>query len=196
MQKYDALLSLPLKPIPAKRKNHQVTPQMCQCLSPTTFQLTETTHARVQAEENDGPTTMRENRGPLAMLMEEMEQEPPSGPIRTTTDISAGVIDSGDWLAFIYDQNWWLAKAVTLDAHHQDIQVEFFRHGPNTSFHLSKLGEKDMCFVPVEDIMVKLMEPSAPRRASKTREIYHLSAEVMDFIEEEHINRLLPDKAN
>lgn len=147
---------------------------MCQCFSPTTFQLTETTHARVQAEENDGPTTMGENRGPLAMLMEEMEQEPPSSPAGTTTDISADVIDSGDWLAFIYDQNWWLAKAVTVNAHHQDIQVEFFPHGPNTSFHLSKLGEKDMCFVPVEDITVKLMEPSAPSRASKTREIYHL----------------------
>lgn len=169
---------------------------MCQCFSPTTFQLTENTHARVQAEENDGPTTMGKNRGPLAMLMEEMEQEPQSGPDGTTTDISAGVINCGDWLAVIYDQNWWLAKAVTVDAHHQDVQVEFFHpHGPNTRFH-PKPGGKDMCFVPVEDILVKLMEPSSPGRASRTREIYHLSAEVMDFIEEEHINRLLPDKAD
>ncbi|XP_072099484.1 uncharacterized protein [Mobula birostris] len=138
----------------------------------------------------------QESRERKRKLMEEMEQEPQSGPDRTTTDMSAGVINCGDWLAVIYDQNWWLAKAVTVDAHHQDVQVEFFHpHGPNMRFH-PKPGGKDMCFVPVEDILVKLMEPSSPGCGSRTREIYHLSAEVMDFIEKEHINRLLLDKAD
>ena len=79
--------------------------------------------------------------GPLAMLMEEIEleeieQESKSGPDETTTDISAGVINCDDWLAVIYDQHWWLAKAVTVDAHNQDFQVEFFHpHMPNTRLH-------------------------------------------------------------
>ncbi|XP_062898445.1 uncharacterized protein LOC134343609 [Mobula hypostoma] len=64
MQTYDTLLSQPLKPVPATKNIHQVIPygnsihcrslscfcsepQMCQCFSPTTFQLTENTHARV-----------------------------------------------------------------------------------------------------------------------------------------------------
>ncbi|KAJ3587610.1 hypothetical protein NHX12_011207 [Muraenolepis orangiensis] len=59
-----------------------------------------------------------------------------------------------------------------------------------------KPGGKDMCFVPLEDILVKLMEPSSPGRASRTREIYDPSTEVMDFIEGDHINRLLPEKAD
>ena len=58
--------------------------------------------------------------------LEEIEQESKSGPDETTTDISAGVINCGDWLAVIYDQHWWLAKAVTVDAHNQDFQVELF----------------------------------------------------------------------
>lgn len=137
---------------------------MCQCFNPTTFHLTENTHARVQADENDGPTTMEKNRGPLAILMEEMEHVPQNGPYGTTTDISTGIINCGDWLAVIYDQNWWLAKAVTLDAHHQDVNVEFFYpHGPNVRFH-PKPGGKDMCFIPIEDILVKLMDPSSPGR--------------------------------
>ncbi|KAI4829181.1 hypothetical protein KUCAC02_023241 [Chaenocephalus aceratus] len=140
------------------------------------------------------------------MLMEEMEQEEReqqpmtrSGPDGTMTDLSADVVHCGDWLAVIYDQNWWLAKAVTVDAPHQDVKVEFFHpHGPNTRFYPKEVeGGKDMCFIPFDHILVKLVEPSSPGRASRTREIYNLSAEVMDFIEEKHLHHigLRPDKA-
>lgn len=225
MQPYDALLSQPLKPVPATRKLHQVTPthrndseihcrslscfcsepQMCECFSPTIFQLTANT-SRVQVEDDD-PIPMQNRKGPLAMLVEEIEQEESeqepmeqdpltkSGPDGTVTDLSTDVIHSGDWLAVIYDQNFWLAKAVTVDAHHQDVEVEFFHpHGPNTRFY-PKGGGKDMCFIPFDHILVKLVEPSSPGRASRTREIYNLSAEVIDFIEERHSHHILPDKA-
>lgn len=151
MQPYDALLSQPLKPVPATRKLHQVTPthqndseihcrslscfcsepQMCECFSPTIFQLTANT-SRVQVED-DGPIPMQKRKGPLAMLMEEMErkeseqeemeQEPltKSGTNGTVMDLSADVVHCGDWLVVIYDHNWWLAKAVNVDAHHQDV---------------------------------------------------------------------------
>ena len=74
------------------------------------------------------------------MEQEEGEQEPmgqepltKSGPDGTVTDLSADVVHCGDWHAVIYDQNWWLAKAVTVDPHHQDVEVEFFHPpGPNT----------------------------------------------------------------
>ena len=208
MHKYDALLSQPLKPIPATRKIHQVIPhrnsiqcrpmscfccEMCKCFNVTTFQVTEDTPAREPAQENGGFTVTQKNRGPLAMLMEEMEEEPCHGPDGTVTDVSASAINSGDWLAVIYDQNWWLAKAIAVDGHHQDVQVEFFHpHGPSTRFHPK--SKKDQCFIPLDNILVKLLGPSTPGRASRTRDIYQLSDEVMDFIEEAHINRLLPDK--
>lgn len=176
---------------------------MCKCFSPTIFQLTGNT-PRAQAED-DGPRPMQKRKSPLAMLMEEMEweeseqepmeQEPltKSGP--DGTDLSADVVHCGDWLAVIYDQNWWLAKAVTVDPHHQDVEVEFFHpHGPNTRFY-PKGGGKDMCFIPFDHILVKLVEPSSPGSISRTREIYNLSAEIMDFIEEKHIHHILPDKA-
>ncbi|KAI4809307.1 hypothetical protein KUCAC02_018207, partial [Chaenocephalus aceratus] len=221
---YDALLSQPLKPVPATRKLHQVTPtprnnseihcrslscfcsepQMCECFCPTIFQLIANT-PRVQVED-DGPIPMQKTKGPLEMLMEEMEQEESeqqpmirSGPDGTMIDLSADVVHCGDWLAVISDQNWWLAKAVTVDALHQDVKVEFFHpHGPNTRFYPKEVeGGKDMCFIPFDHILVKLVEPSSPGRASRTREIYNLSAEVMDFIEEKHIHHigLRPDKA-
>ena len=54
-----------------------------------------------------------------------------------------------------------------------------------------KEGGKDMCFILFDHILVKLVEPSSPGRVSRTREIYSLSAEVMDFIEERHIHHIL-----
>jgi len=58
---------------------------------------------------------------------EPMEQKPltKSGPDGTVTDLSADVVHCRNWLAVLYDQNWWLAKAVTVDTHHQDVEVEF-----------------------------------------------------------------------
>lgn len=53
------------------------------------------------------------------MLMEAMEKEPSTGPEGTTTGIGTGDIQSGDWLVVMYDQNWWLAKALTIDPEHQ-----------------------------------------------------------------------------
>ncbi|KAI4814697.1 hypothetical protein KUCAC02_003882 [Chaenocephalus aceratus] len=74
----------------------------------------------------------------------------------------------------------------------------FHPHGPNTRFYPKEVeGGKDMCFIPFDHILVKLVEPSSLGRASRTREIYNLSAEVMDFIEETHIHHvgLRPGKA-
>lgn len=84
------------------------------CFSPTIFQLT-ANRPRVQVED-DGPIPMQKRRGPLAMLMKEMEreeseqepmvQEPltKSGPDGTVTDLYADVVHCRDWLAVIYDQ--------------------------------------------------------------------------------------------
>jgi len=52
-----------------------------------------------------------------------------------------------------------------------------------------------MCLIPFDHILVKLVELSSPGRASRTREIYNLSAEVMDFIKEKYIHHILPDEA-
>ncbi|KAI4798801.1 hypothetical protein KUCAC02_020486 [Chaenocephalus aceratus] len=164
---YDALLSQPLKPVPAARELHQVTPtprnnsethcrslscfcsepQMCECFCPTIFQLIANT-PRAQVED-DGPIPMQKKKGPLEMLMGEMEQEEReqqpmtrSGPDGTMTDLSAEVVHCGDWLA--------------VDAPHQDVKVEFFHpHGPNTRFYPKEVeGGKDMCFIPFDHIQV------------------------------------------
>lgn len=185
-------------------------PEMCECFSPTTCQLMANT-PRVEDDE-DGPPP-KKKKSPLAMLMEEMEQEQESEPQEmeedetptsrvplpdgTIADLSADTVQCGDWLAVIYDNNWWLGKAVMVDAQHEDVQVEFFHpHGPNTRFSPKQVeGRRDMCFIPFEHILVKLVEPSAPGRASRTREIYSLSNEVMDYIEKKHIHHIQADKA-
>ncbi len=72
-------------------------------------------------------------RRPVAMLMEEMKQDTHEVPEGVHTKIVADHINCGDWLAVIYDKNWWLAKVITMDTHHQDVKVEFFHpHGPST----------------------------------------------------------------
>ncbi|KAK2816589.1 hypothetical protein Q7C36_022860 [Tachysurus vachellii] len=61
-------------------------------------------------------------QSPLAMLMEAMEKEPSREPEGTTTGIGPDDTQSGDWLVVMYEQNWWLAKALTIDPEHQDVQ--------------------------------------------------------------------------
>ncbi|KAJ8409224.1 hypothetical protein AAFF_G00234220 [Aldrovandia affinis] len=54
---------------------------------------------------------------PLAILMEEMEQMPLRGPEGTTTEITIDTIEvwkNGDWLAVVYDEHWWLVKAIAV----------------------------------------------------------------------------------
>ncbi|KAJ8387209.1 hypothetical protein AAFF_G00159280 [Aldrovandia affinis] len=51
---------------------------------------------------------------PLAILMEEMEQKPLRGPEGTTTEITIDTIENGDWLVVVYDEHWWLVKAIAV----------------------------------------------------------------------------------
>ena len=144
---------------------------------------TETTSGRSASAQN-------KEIGPVAMLMEEMEQDSHEVSEGIHTKIAADHINCGDWLAVIYDKNWWLAKVIIMDTHHQDVKVKFFHpNGPSTQFH-PKRGARDVGFIPVHKVLVKLTEPS-PTRACSTREIFHLSPEVMDYIEREHIQFLM-----
>ncbi|XP_063050806.1 uncharacterized protein LOC134445696 [Engraulis encrasicolus] len=129
MQPYDTLLAQPIKPVPGTRKFHQVAPtylnnseiicrslscfcsdpQFCSCFSPTIFQLHIKPH-RIQA----GKDGMTQKKGPLALLMEEVEQEETEqeqieqqeheseqepitkrGPIGTVTNLTEEVLQSG-----------------------------------------------------------------------------------------------------
>lgn len=199
---YDAVLAQPLQSITGTRKVHQVVaqgnmiycrlvscfcsePQICHCFNPVAHQF----HGVSQHQDEHGAVRLQ---SPLAMLMAEMENEPSRPPEGLTTMMGAKDVEMGDWLAVMYDHNWWLAKALRSDEGHGDVQVEFFHpHGPNSRFQ-RKQGSQDVCFVPFSDVLVKLNEPSLPVRTSRTRDIFQLSSEVMDFLDEEVFNRLLP----
>lgn len=93
----------------------------------------------------------------------------------------------------VYDGHWWLAKAIAVDTEHQDVKVEFLHpNGPTESFH-PKRGRRDVCFCKVEDILVKLIGESSPLQSSSTRELYSITSDVMDFIESQHFDHLLPN---
>lgn len=57
---------------------------------------------------------------PLAQLMMEMEVESPSGPEGTITSES---IKCGVWMAVVYDEHWWLTRAVSVDGVNQDVRM-------------------------------------------------------------------------
>ncbi|KAL2096953.1 hypothetical protein ACEWY4_006160 [Coilia grayii] len=129
-------------------------------------------------------------QSPLAMLMEAMEKKPSRAPEGLMSAVGPSDINTGDWFSVVYDYNWWLAKVLKTDQEHRDVQVEFFHpHGPSSHFQ-RKQGSQDVCYVPFADVIVK--HQSSPVRTSRSREIYQLSPEVMDFIDEELFNRLLP----
>jgi len=217
MQRYDTLLMQPLKQVPSTRQIHQVIAHenrihhrqlscfcsemlVCQCFSPATFYF----HGYPEEQQSD--TRRARKKIPLAMLMEEMEGEmeedmemedvmeeeldvdPLKGPEGTITVTTVSSLNNGDWLAVVYDDHWWLAKTVAVDTEHQDVKVEFLHpHGPTAKVQ-PKLGRKDVCFCPVEDIIVKLMGNASPVQ-SRTQEIYSIAPDVMDFIEREHVRR-------
>lgn len=97
--------------------------------------------------------------------MEEMEQGSHKVPKGVHTKIVAEHITSGDWLAVIYDKNWWLAS---LWIHITKMLMWNSSILQAVSF---KRGAKDVCFIPVQKILVKLTKPSSQRRASSTRDI-------------------------
>ncbi|KAL2102031.1 hypothetical protein ACEWY4_003792 [Coilia grayii] len=191
----DAVLPKSLRSIPGTRKVHQVVaqgntiycrhiscfcnePQICRCFNPVAH------HHTQDADEH------RPVQSPLAMLMEAMEKEPSRAPEGLMSAVGPSDINTGDWLSVVYDYNWWLAKVLKTDQEHRDVQVEFFHpHGPSSHFQ-KKQGSQDVCYVPFADVIVK--HQSSPVRTSRSREIYQLSPEVMDFIDEELFNRLLP----
>lgn len=142
-------------------------------------------------------------KGPLAMLMEEMEEmedlmedemevEPLKGLEGAIVNITIDSIEDGDWLAVVYDDHWWLAKAIDVHNEHQDVKVEFLHpHGPTANVH-PKRGRRDVCFCPFKDILLKLTSKASPFQSSCTRELYSIAPDVMDFIERKHAQRLLP----
>lgn len=80
----------------------------------------------------------------------EMEEEPPSGPEGTSTGITAESIKPGDRMSVVYDEHWWLARAVSVDGENQDVRVELLHpHGPNEKF-TPQHGRRDECLALVK----------------------------------------------
>ncbi|KAI4785365.1 hypothetical protein KUCAC02_037808 [Chaenocephalus aceratus] len=211
MERYDTLLIDPLRPVPSTRQIHQVIAHEnrihyrqlscfcskmldCQCFCPATFYFQ-------GPDEQQSDTRRARKKIPLNMLWEEMEnemggemeeldEEPLKGPEGTVTVTTVSSLNNGDWLAVVYDDHWWLAKTIAVDTEHQDVKVEFLHpHGPTAKVK-PKCGKKDVCFCPVQDIIVKLMGNASPVQ-SRTREIHSIAPDVVDFIEREHVRRLL-----
>ncbi|CAJ1066393.1 hypothetical protein KUCAC02_023480 [Xyrichtys novacula] len=177
----------------------------CQCFCPTTFYFHD------YPEEQQSDTRGARKKRPLAMLWEEMEnemegemeddmemedtmkeldEEPLKGPEGTVQVPTVSSLNNGDWLAVVYDDHWWLAKTIAVDTEHQDVKVEFLHpHGPTARVQ-PKCGRKDVCFCPIQDIIVKLIGNASPVQ-SRTREIYSIAPDVIDFIEREHVRRLM-----
>ena len=186
-------------------------PLNCLCFAPATSCL----QGCLELQHTEART--RKKR-PLTMLMEEMENEVGEeedtmeeeveeaedgdlmedeetfrSPDGTVVDITINNIDKGDWLAVIYDDHWWLAKCLQIDREHQDLKVEFMHPcGPTANFH-PKHGRRDVCFCPLKDILMKLTGSASPLQSSRTRELYSITPDVMDFIEHKHVHRLLPN---
>lgn len=160
---------------------------MCHCFSPVCFALEQGSMDNQKYSAAPKENVLR----PLAQLLMEMEEEPPSRPEGTSTGITAENIKPGDWMAIVYDEHWWLARAVSMDGENLDVRVECLHpHGLNVKFTPQQSG-RDECFCPVKDVVVKLARNAAPMHLSRTREIYSISPDVMDFIEGEHISHLL-----
>ncbi|XP_060745191.1 forkhead box protein M1-like [Tachysurus vachellii] len=56
-------------------------------------------------------------------MEDEMEEEPLKGPEGAILDITINSIETGDWLAVVYDDHWWLGKSIDVDIEHQDFAI-------------------------------------------------------------------------
>lgn len=74
------------------------------------------------------------------MIEGELDEEPLKGPEGAMIVITVSSLNNGDWLAVVYDDQWWLAKTIAVDTEHQDVKVEFLHpHGPTVKVK-PKLG--------------------------------------------------------
>ena len=99
-------------------------------------------------------------------LVDELKEEPLKVPEGANVDITINSIETGDWLALVYDDHWWLGTSIDVDIEHQDVKVEFMHpRGPTANFH-PKHGRRDVCFCPVNDVLLKLTGTACPLQAS------------------------------
>lgn len=66
------------------------------------------------------------------------------------------------------------------------MKVEFLLPHCLTTKVQPKFGRNDVCFCPLEDIIMKLMRKASPVQ-SRTREVYSIAHVVKDFIACEHV---------
>ena len=90
---------------------------------------------------------------------------------------AAPVPNLGDYVAAIYDQNWYVGVILDTDATNGDTFVNFMQpHGPSTSFSWPK--HEDKCWVPSEHVLCIIDSPNL----ANTRGQYHFSKESIDCI--------------
>lgn len=77
-------------------------------------------------------------------------------------------LQPGQYIACIYDNEWWIGNICEVSFEHHDVLVKFMRpHGPSQSFYWPK--QKDFCWVPEVHIITTI-----PASTTLTRKKYTL----------------------
>lgn len=156
LRDFEKVLPPTLKPLPATRRIHQVNSDKESQRSDMFLRWTKNVslcqsasfcfwHWASSMDNQRYSAAPKENvLRSLAQLLMEKEEEPQwgpegtsgpegtTGPEGTSTGITAQSIKPGDWMAVVYDEHWWLARAVSVDGENQDARVESLHpHGPS-----------------------------------------------------------------
>lgn len=91
----------------------------------------------------------------------------------------------GQYIACLYDGNWWCGNIVQRSTEYEDYEVKFMHpHGPCKQFKWP-LKKDDICWVPAEHILQVIPPPTAS--SSRSARSYTIDQSTVDSIKEKFL---------
>lgn len=76
-------------------------------------------------------------------------------------------IQSGDWIAAVYDNNWYVGKVMTVDSKSRDAKVSFIEKTSARTISFKWPSTPDEIWVEFDNILGVIQEPSSRGRSNR-----------------------------
>ena len=76
-------------------------------------------------------------------------------------------IQSGDWIAAVYENNWYVGKVMTVDSKSRDAKVSFMEKTSARTISFKWPSTPDEIWVEFDNILGVIQEPSSRGRSNR-----------------------------
>jgi hypothetical protein len=98
-------------------------------------------------------------------LFETSNDEMHFGMVTRSTDPDIGATDLiiGDWVAAVYDDQWYYGEVMEIDLEHEEYKIHYLKEPGSNPKNKSFTRENRSCFVPYGQVLQKISTPKSSR---------------------------------